>query len=114
MAPSSTAARQQPRNFEDNVNTYFDHAAKFCKHAKGLLDQILVCNSVYSFAFPVRFADGSIEVVHAWRAEHSHHKLPTKGGIRYAPSVDESEVTGNESSRPLYSWNGPALGTHEA
>lgn len=92
MAPSSTAARQQPRNFEDNVNTYFDHAAKFCTHAKGLLDQIRVCNSVYSFAFPVRFADGSIEVVHAWRAEHSHHKLPTKGGIRYAPNADESEV----------------------
>ena len=59
---------------------------------KGLLDQIRVCNSVYSFAFPVRHADGSIEVVRAWRAEHSHHKLPTKGGIRYSPQVDESEV----------------------
>ena len=42
--------------------------------------------------FPVRHADGSIEVVHAWRAEHSHHKLPTKGGIRYSPHADESEV----------------------
>jgi glutamate dehydrogenase (NAD(P)+) len=40
----------------------------------------------------VRHADGSIQVVHAWRAEHSHHKLPTKGGIRYSPQVDESEV----------------------
>ncbi len=90
--PSTVTERRQPRNFEDNVNTYFDHAAGFCKHAKGLLDQIRVCNSVYAFAFPVRFADGSIEVVHAWRAEHSHHKLPTKGGIRYAPHVDESEV----------------------
>ena len=40
----------------------------------------------------MRHADGSIEVVHAWRAEHSHHKLPTKGGIRYSPQVDESEV----------------------
>ena len=57
-----------------------------------MLDQIKVCNSVYAFAFPVRHADGSIEVVHAWRAEHSHHKLPTKGGIRYSPQVDESEV----------------------
>jgi glutamate dehydrogenase (NAD(P)+) len=52
---------------------------------QGLLDQIRVCNSVYAFAFPVRFTDGSIEVVHAWRAEHSHHKLPTKGGIRFSP-----------------------------
>jgi glutamate dehydrogenase (NAD(P)+) len=84
--------RRQPKNFEDNVNAYFDHAAVFCNHSKGLLDQIRVCNSVYSFAFPVRFGDGSIEVVRAWRAEHSHHKLPTKGGIRYSPQVDESEV----------------------
>jgi glutamate dehydrogenase (NAD(P)+) len=95
MAPSTALPPPRPaerRNFEDNVNAYFDHAAVFCQHSKGLLDQIRVCNSVYSFAFPVRFADGSIEVVHAWRAEHSHHKLPTKGGIRFSPHVDESEV----------------------
>ena len=76
---SPTAARGRPRNFEDNVNAYFDHAASFCKHASGLLEQIKTCNSVYAFAFPVRHGDGTIEVVHAWRAEHSHHKLPTKG-----------------------------------
>jgi len=92
MAVSETVGRSQPRTFEDNVNAYFDHAAKFCAHAPGLLDQIRTCNSVYSFAFPVRHADGTIEVIHAWRAEHSHHKLPTKGGIRYSPQVDESEV----------------------
>jgi glutamate dehydrogenase (NAD(P)+) len=91
-APTTVAERRRPGNFEDNVNAYFDHAAGFCKHPKGLLDQIRVCNAVYSFAFPVRHADGTIEVVHAWRAEHSHHKLPTKGGIRYSPQVDESEV----------------------
>ena len=91
-APSTAVARKPPRNFEDNVNAYFDHAAKFCTHAPGLLGQIRSCNAVYAFAFPVRHADGSIEVVHAWRAEHSHHKLPTKGGIRYSPQVDESEV----------------------
>ena len=93
MTASPTATDRRYRgNFEENVNVYFDHAAGFCKHARGLLDQIRVCNAVYSFAFPVRHADGTIEVVHAWRAEHSHHKLPTKGGIRYSPQVDESEV----------------------
>jgi glutamate dehydrogenase (NAD(P)+) len=92
--PSSSALTEhpRPRSLEDNVNTYFDHAAGFCVHAKGLLDQIRTCNAVYSFAFPVRHPDGSIEVIHAWRAEHSHHKLPTKGGIRFSPQVDESEV----------------------
>ncbi len=91
-APSTLVERRRRRNFEDNVNAYFDHAAKFCSYAPGLLDQIKTCNSVYSFAFPVRHADGSVEVVRAWRAEHSHHKLPTKGGIRFSPNVDESEV----------------------
>jgi glutamate dehydrogenase (NAD(P)+) len=89
---ATIAERTPPRNFEDNVNAYFDHAAKFCHYAPGLLSQIRSCNSVYAFAFPVRYPDGSIEVVRAWRAEHSHHKLPTKGGIRYSPQVDESEV----------------------
>ena len=92
MAVSPIVERRQAQRFEDNVNIYFDRAARFCTQAQGLLNQIRVCNSVYSFAFPVRHADGTIEVVRAWRAEHSHHKLPTKGGIRFSPQVHESEV----------------------
>jgi glutamate dehydrogenase (NAD(P)+) len=57
-----------------------------------MLEQIKVCNSVYHMAFPVELDDGSIEVIHAWRAEHSQHKLPTKGGIRYGLLVSEDEV----------------------
>ena len=79
-------------SLEDNVNFYFDRAAAFTGHPKGLLDQIRACNGVHSFHFPVRRADGQVEVVRAWRAEHSHHRLPTKGGIRYSAAVDESEV----------------------
>jgi glutamate dehydrogenase (NAD(P)+) len=76
----------------DFVNQYFDHAAKWSDHPEGLLNQIKVCNSVYRFNFPFRRDDGGIEVIRAWRIEHSHHKLPTKGGIRYASHVDEEEV----------------------
>jgi glutamate dehydrogenase (NAD(P)+) len=32
------------------------------------------------------------EIFHGWRAEHSHHRLPTKGGIRYSEAVDEQEI----------------------
>jgi glutamate dehydrogenase (NAD(P)+) len=81
-----------PRSLEDNVNGYFDRAAAFSGHPPGLLEQIKACNGIHSFHFPVRRPDGRIEVVRAWRAEHSHHKLPTKGGIRYSAAVDESEV----------------------
>jgi glutamate dehydrogenase (NAD(P)+) len=76
----------------DFVNEYFDRAAALSNHPSGLLEQIKACNSVYRIRFPVRRPDGTLEVISAWRVEHSHHKLPTKGGIRYAPFVDQEEV----------------------
>jgi glutamate dehydrogenase (NAD(P)+) len=79
--------------FLATVNRNFDRAASFLDYPPGLLDQIRACNSIYHFAFPVRRenADG-FEVIEAWRAEHSHHKLPVKGGIRFSPDVNEDEV----------------------
>lgn len=89
---SASAALFHGHNpFLESVNAYFDKAAAIMEHPKGLLDQIRACNSVYYMQFPVRIK-GGIQVIQAWRAEHSHHKLPTKGGIRYALSVDQEEV----------------------
>ena len=76
----------------DFVNQYFDRAAAGSNHAPGLLTVIKACNSVYRISFPFRHEDGTLELINAWRVEHSHHKLPTKGGIRYAAFVDEEEV----------------------
>lgn len=76
----------------DQVNRSFDQAAAYTSHDPTLLSLIRECNSVYYTTFPLRRDDGSIETVHAWRAEHSQHKLPTKGGIRYSPDVSEGEV----------------------
>jgi glutamate dehydrogenase (NAD(P)+) len=80
------------QSFFGNVERYFDRAASFTKHPKGLLDQIKFCNSIYHFKFPLRNNDGSVEVISAWRVEHSHHKLPVKGGIRFGADVNEDEV----------------------
>ena len=72
--------RVQPQaGFFDNVSVYFDETASFTQYPKGLLDQIKICNSVYSFKFPVRTQQG-YQVISGWRAQHSHHKLPVKGG----------------------------------
>ena len=78
--------------FFEQVNRSFDSAAALTKHDPRMLSQIRECNAVYHFAFPVKRDDGAIEVIHGWRAEHSHHKLPTKGGIRYSSKVSEDEV----------------------
>ncbi len=78
--------------FFAQVNMMFDKAAVHTEHPSGLLNQIKMCNSVYHIQFPLQRDDGTIEVIQAFRAEHSHHKQPTKGGIRYAQAVDEDEV----------------------
>ena len=77
--------------FFGDVCQYFDNAAQFLKYPHGLLDQIRSCNSVYRFRFPIRKGN-DLEVIDAWRVEHSHHQSPTKGGIRYSEMVKEDEV----------------------
>ncbi len=79
-------------SFFQEVNQMFDRAAALTDHDPGLLRQIRACNSVYRIEFPLRRDDGSVEVIRGYRAEHSQHKMPTKGGIRYALNVDEDEV----------------------
>ena len=78
--------------FFQQVNLNFDTAAQYTDFPPGLLDQVKMCNTICHMAFPVKKDDGAIEVIHGWRAEHSHHKLPTKGGIRYSTLVNEDEV----------------------
>ena len=78
--------------FYEQVNKNFDKAAKYTRFDKGILAQIKICNTIYHVTFPVRRDDGTIEVIEGWRVEHSQHKLPTKGGIRYSHKVDEDET----------------------
>ncbi len=79
-------------SFFETVNVYFEKAAALTEYPRGLLDLIKAPNAIYSVQFPVRTAKG-YEVFQGWRIEHSHHRVPVKGGVRYAPTVDEDEVT---------------------
>ena len=78
--------------FFRDVQNQFDKAAAFTSHASGLLKNIRACNGVYRMRFPVELDDGQIHVVEAYRAEHSHHLMPTKGGVRYSPDVTQDET----------------------
>lgn len=78
-------------SFFGAVEKSFDKAAKYTKWDSGLLEQIKQCNAVYRMHFPVKIND-KIEVIKAYRVQHSHHKLPCKGGIRFAMSVNLDEV----------------------
>src|SRR5215831_3991435 len=78
-------------SFFGAVEKSFDKAAQFTKWDPGILEQIKQCNAVYRMHFPVKIGD-KIEVIKAYRVQHSHHKLPCKGGIRFALSVNLDEV----------------------
>jgi glutamate dehydrogenase (NAD(P)+) len=79
-------------SFLEQVDRSFDRAAALTPHDPALLANIKACKNVLYTSFPIKRDNGKIEVVHAWRAQHSHHKLPCKGGIRYADTVDADEV----------------------
>ena len=78
-------------NLNNIVNTQFDAAASHVKLPSGLLEQIKACNNVYFMQFPVKFGK-KYQMIKAWRAEHSHHRKPLKGGIRYSRMVNQDEV----------------------
>ena len=82
----------QHYSFFQSVERSFDKAAKFTKVDHGILEQIKACNSVLQMRFPIKRDDGTIEVIEAYRVQHSHHKTPCKGGIRFSDEVNQDEV----------------------
>jgi glutamate dehydrogenase (NAD(P)+) len=82
----------QHYSFFESVTRSFDKASRFTQWEEGLLEQIKACNAVYQMRFPVKMDDGSIEVIEAYRVQHSQHKTPCKGGIRFSDEVNQDEV----------------------
>ncbi len=78
-------------SFRDGVNLMFDRAAATLDLPPGLAQPSKNTNSIYQVRFPVSFREG-MKVFTGWRAVHSEHRLPAKGGIRYAPDVNQEEV----------------------
>ena len=90
-------------SFFECVEKFFDRAAKVLeptlikemkglrtltqddkeKRVKGLLSIIKPCNRVLSVTFPVQKDNGEFEIIRGWRAQHSDHLTPCKGGNIY-------------------------------
>jgi glutamate dehydrogenase (NAD(P)+) len=88
----STQEEKKHYSFFESVEKSFDKAAKFTSFDPGILEQIKACNSVYQMRFPLKRDNGKIEVIEAYRVQHSHHKTPCKGGIRFSEEVNQDEV----------------------
>lgn len=87
----TTLVREQ-LSFSESVNRMVDRAFAYLDLPDGIMESIQACNSVLRVSFPVRLDNGDYETFVGWRAVHSDHRLPVKGGIRYAANVNQDEV----------------------
>jgi len=78
-------------SFRESVNLCCDMAMATLDIPEGMSKYIRNVNNVYQVRFPVKIK-GEIETFIGWRAVHSDHRLPAKGGIRFAPTVNQDEV----------------------
>ena len=85
------STQQNTLSFSQSVGYMADRAMQVLNLNAGTSEAIKNCNSVLQVRFPVQIRD-KIEVFTGWRAVHSTHRLPVKGGIRYAPYADQDEV----------------------
>ncbi|GAB4350140.1 MAG: Glu/Leu/Phe/Val dehydrogenase [Gammaproteobacteria bacterium] len=83
---------KRPLSFRESTDRMVDRALDVLQLDEGTSRAVKACESVLQVRFPVRLDDGRIEVFTGWRAVHSTHRLPSKGGIRYAPYADQDEV----------------------
>src|SRR5690606_41795927 len=77
--------------FLASVHNMVDRAFGAMDLPPGLADQIKQTNSLYRGKIPVQMR-GEVQVFTGWRAVHSEHRLPTKGGIRYSELVKQDEI----------------------
>jgi glutamate dehydrogenase (NAD(P)+) len=80
------------RSFYENVGHMVDRALQHMDLPFGMAEQIKSTKAVLQIQFPVRMDSGEYRTFTGWRAIHSDHRLPVKGGIRYAPAVNQDEV----------------------
>ncbi|XP_073723080.1 glutamate dehydrogenase 1b [Misgurnus anguillicaudatus] len=107
---SDAADKEDDPNFFRMVEGFFDRGAAIVENklvedlktretpeqkrlrVRGILGIIKPCNHVLSVSFPIKRDNGEWEVIEGYRAQHSQHRTPCKGGIRYSMDVSVDEV----------------------
>ena len=74
------AAHLVEENLLDRVPISIRSEAEKREHIRGVLRVVRPVNHLLKITFPVRRDDGSMEVIEAYRAQHSQHRRPCKGG----------------------------------
>ena len=77
--------------FLENVEMMVNDTIDCIKIDPNISKILKTCRSVIQLKFPVKI-NGEIKIFHGWRAVHSNHRLPVKGGIRYSTDVNQEEI----------------------
>ena len=83
---------KQRLSFNEGVSKMVEQALQQLALPPGFPEVIKTTNSTIQVQFPVKLSDNEYHVFKGWRAVHSDHRLPVKGGIRFAPHVNQDEV----------------------
>jgi len=86
-----TQTSQKELNFRQSVDLMFNRAASFTDISPKMIEKIRVCNATYTVRFGVKLR-GEVHTFTGYRAVHSEHREPVKGGIRYSLDVNQDEV----------------------
>ena len=84
-------SRQKEMSFRQSVDCMLDRALDVLQLDTGVAAAIKACAAVLQVKFPVKIR-GQIQIFTGWRAVHSTHRLPSKGGIRYAPIINQDDI----------------------
>lgn len=76
----------------DAAYMHFREAVAHLDLEPGMAELLWRGSRSYVVDFPVRMDNGSIRVFSGYRVQHSTHRGPAKGGIRFHPSVDLDEI----------------------
>jgi glutamate dehydrogenase (NADP+) len=77
--------------FQDALKR-LDQAFEYADIDEESLARLKHPKAILQVSIPVRMDDGSLEIFTGYRVRHDDTRGPTKGGIRYHPDVDLSEV----------------------
>ena len=86
-------------DFLNQYSQYYDESAQFLMSKKtppffsqDLLQMIKKTKSLIKFNLPIKRDNGTITNLEAFRAHHSYHRRPIKGGIRFGTDINESQI----------------------
>jgi glutamate dehydrogenase (NAD(P)+) len=82
---------QETMTFRECVDRMIDRAIIASGFDPDTAKIIQACNVISQIKFPVRIGN-KIEIFTGWWAQHSTHRLPVKGGLRFAPIVNQDEI----------------------